>query len=163
MLIKPGQELDKYQNYWFEGIYLGSEIFGSGYQYRRLEAVLGSGNMEQVKATSSEMEGNLAAFFKDYDPIVDKEVFVALMTLYKQKVGKEYLPSFFETIENEFGRDIQKYADKLYSTSILTDQSRAESFLKDPDLQILQNDLGYQSINCITGHIFQVVGSVKNP
>jgi hypothetical protein len=142
---KDRAEMDKVQNYWFEALYLGPEIFGSGLRLRRLNAALASGNKEQIQAAAGALEGDMADFFKDYDNQVDKELFVAMLTLYKQKVSKDFLPAFYETIDKDFGKDIQKYADKVFESSILTDQIRAEAFLKNPDAQVLKDDLGFQA------------------
>jgi hypothetical protein len=54
------------------------------------------------------------------------------------------LPAFYKTIDNEFGGDVQKFADKLYESSILTDKTKAEAFLENPEVQALQADMGYQ-------------------
>jgi len=142
---KDRAEMDKVQNYWFEALYLGPEVFGSGFSYRRMQGALGSGDKAAIEATAKGMEGRVEDFFKDYNQQLDKELFVKLLTLYRDKVSKDYLPAFYETIDNEFGKDISKYADKLYSTSILTDETRAKAFLANPDAAVLENDLGYKA------------------
>ncbi|MDF1546514.1 MAG: S46 family peptidase [Bacteroidales bacterium] len=147
---KDKSEMDKVQNYWFEALYLGPEVFGSGFQLRRLQGALASGDKEAIEATAKGMEGQMDEYFKNYNVQVDKELFVSMLTLYRDKISKEYLPGFYETIDTEFGKDIQKYADKLYATSILTDQSRAKAFLANPDAATLENDLGYKAaVSCL--------------
>jgi len=139
------KEMDKVQKYWFEAHYQGPEVFATGYKLARLRNALASGNSEAIEESAKEDVLKMRAIFKDYNQQLDKELFVALMSLYRNKVAKEYLPSFFETIENEYDKDIQKFADKVYSNSILTDESKMEAFMAKPDLKTLEDDLGFQA------------------
>lgn len=140
---KERLEMNKAQNYWFEALYLGPEVVSAGLKYRRLQAMLPTGKKEQIDAAVEDLKKDLEDFFKNYNQQVDKEIFVAMLNLYRQKVKKEYLPDFYQMIDTEYGKDIQKFADKLYTTSILTDPGRAEEFLKDPNEMQLLNDLGF--------------------
>ncbi len=157
------KEMNKVQNYWFEAIYQGSELFTTGFRLRRLQSALASGNNEAIEASAKEDAESLKSFFKDYDQQVDKDVFVAMMSLYREKVAKEYLPPFFETIEKEYGNDIQKFADKVFETSILTDKDRMAAFMAKPDLQILQNDMGYKVATSSLDVYFNLQDQLKAP
>ncbi len=141
--FKDKNTLDKVQNYWFESLYLGPEIVGQGLAFRRLDAMLGKADDATIKATADALVPEMKEYFKNYVANIDKEVFVKLIGLYKNNVEKEYHPSFIETIDKDFGGDIQKFADKLYSTSILTDEKRADDFLKNPTAEKLKADLGF--------------------
>lgn len=141
--FKDKNTLNKVQKYWFEGIYLGPELVGYGLQFRKLKAVLGKVDDAAIKAATDALMPGMKKFFKNYNPNIDKEVFVKLMGLYKDNVEKEYYPAFFETVEKDFGGNFQKFADKLYATSIITDEKRAEDFLKNPSAEKLKTDLGY--------------------
>jgi len=160
---KSKDEMDKVQQYWFEALYLGSEVFGAGFGLRRLQGALGSGNKEQIDETIKGLKERMVDFFKDYNQQVDKELFVALVEHYKEKVPKGFLPTFYQTIESDFGGDVQKYADKLYSTSLLTDKTRAEAFFANPTAEALQNDIGFKaSLSCLETY-FGVMGQVDGP
>ncbi len=136
-------ELDKYQNYWFEGIYLGPEVFGFGLRFRRLEMTIQKAGADAAKGEAENLKEQIKEYFKDYDPKVDKDVFVRLVGIYRNKVAKDYYPAFFELIDNEYGGDIQKFADKLYESSFLTDETRTLEFLDNLSLETMQSDLGY--------------------
>jgi hypothetical protein len=158
---KANDELDKVQQYWFEALYLGPEIFGAGFGLRRLQGALASGNKEQVDKTVEGLKEKMDEYFKDYNQQLDKELFVALTSMYKEKVPKGYLPTLYATIDKDFEGDIQKYADKLYSTSILTDKARAEAFMGNPTDEALQSDMGYKAaISCLEIY-FGVMGQVE--
>ncbi len=154
-------KFDKYQNYWFEGIYLGPEIVGFSLRFRRLASMLGKVDEETIKAETDGLKENIKDYFKDYDAKIDKEVFVKLMTLYKANVDKEYYPAFFETVEKEFGGDFQKFADNLYTSSFLTDKQKAEDFLNNPTADKLQADLGYMIGMTSLQVYFKLIEAIK--
>jgi hypothetical protein len=160
---KENNELDVVQQYWFEALYLGPEVFGAGFGLRRLEGALGSDNKEQVDKTVEGMKERMQTYFKDYNQQVDKELFVALVGMFKEKVPAGYLPTLFTTIDSDFEGNIQKYADKLYSTSILTDKARAEAFMENPTLDVLQNDMGYKASISALETYFAVMGQIEGP
>jgi hypothetical protein len=137
-------ELDKTMQYWDETFYFGPEIIALGYKFTMLHGAFNQGDKEKIKKAVEDIKGGLEDYFKNFDVQVDKELFVAMINLYKLKVKPEYLPSFYKTIEDEYSGDVQKYADKLYENSILTDKSKAEAFLENPELETLQADMGYQ-------------------
>ena len=157
------KEMDKVQNYWFEALYSGSELFKVSLPFRRLQYALESGNLEAIDGTIKEDSESMKDFFKDYNQQVDKELFVALMSLYKEKMAKEYWPSFFETIDSEYGKDIQKFADKVFETSIFTDESRMNAFFAKPDVQILNNDMGFQIAKSALDIYFNLQDQLKAP
>jgi hypothetical protein len=137
-------EMDKVQQYWFEALYLGPEIIGAGYKLTRLHGAFFSNEKDQLKGIVADLKEDMSKFFKDYEQKIDKEVFVAMLDLFRKRVKPEQLPSFFQEIDNGFGKDIQKYADHVYANSFLTDKAKAEAFFENPDLEALTKDPGYQ-------------------
>ncbi|MBN1251963.1 MAG: S46 family peptidase [Bacteroidales bacterium] len=138
------ETFDKVENYLNESVFGGAEIFMSGYRLSRLYALLEQGEQATIDEYSKKLKESAQDFFKNYDSNIDKEVFVALMEMYKKDVPKEYYPTFFETVDKDFGGDMKKYADKLYSSSIIVDKQKAEAFLANPKKEALDNDMGYQ-------------------
>ncbi len=55
----------------------------------------------------------------EYDVPTDKEILSALMENYGKKARKEYMPAFYETVENDYGGDFSRYVDDLYAKSVL--------------------------------------------
>jgi hypothetical protein len=149
-------ELDKTMQYWDEVFYFGPEIISLGYKFTMLHGALNGKDKEKIDESVKSIKSELENYFKNFDVQVDKEIFVAMLNLYKQKIKSEYLPAFYTTIDTEFGGDVQKYADQLYSSSILTDKSRAEAFLENPDLSALQGDLGYYTTLSALGTYWDV-------
>lgn len=76
-----------------------------------------------------------------WDEALDKEVLAALMENYRKNVSKEYLPSFYQTVDNDFGGDCAAYVDHLYKKSILMKSGKKlyfnkKKFNQDPGVQL---------------------------
>lgn len=72
-----------------------------------------------------------------YDVATDKKMQVVLLKNYAAKADKKYLPDFFETINNEYAGDYQKFVDDLWNKSILMKSGK-----KLYDSKKLQKDMG---------------------
>ena len=87
-----------------------------------------------------------------WDEALDKEVLAALMKNYREHVSKEYWPSFYKTIDTEFGGDYTAYVNHLYKKSILMKNGKKlyfnkKKFNQDPGVLLgmsLQEYLGDQ-------------------
>jgi hypothetical protein len=153
------KEIDKVRNYWFEIYYFGSEMFKNTYELMLLQYYQNSANdPEAAKESLEKIKGS----YKNFDKNVDKELFVALLTIYRDKVPKNYHPDFFETIEKDYGSDIQKFADYLYENSVLTSSEKMLEFVEKPDMTSLQNDLGY-SVASMAWQTYFGFGSISAP
>ncbi|RLD62631.1 MAG: serine protease [Bacteroidetes bacterium] len=160
---KERKDADRAYNYFAEAILQGPELVMFGWRFKRFQSALESGNKEYIEIDAKELKSSLTKFFKDYNPDIDKELFVALFDLYRKKVDSEYHPAFFETVNSQFDGDFQKYADKLFESSILTNQSKLEAFLSDPKLEDLQNDMGYQASVSSVSVYFTLADKMKKP
>lgn len=54
-----------------------------------------------------------------YDVATDKEMLAVLLQNYAAKADKKYMPTFFETIANDFNGNYAKYVDYLWANSLL--------------------------------------------
>jgi len=144
MAFKDKNTLDKVDNYLNEAVFGGPEIFMSSYRLSRFYAILQQGNQEKIDEFAKKLKDAAEDFFKDYDVNIDKEVFVALMNIYKKDVPKEYHPEFFATVDKDFGGDMQKFADKLYSSSMIPNKEKADDFFANPKKETIENDLAYK-------------------
>ncbi|MBQ3878561.1 MAG: S46 family peptidase [Prevotella sp.] len=74
----------------------------------------------------------------DYD--TDREVLGTLLKNYRQQVtDPQWLPDFYQTIDQKFGGDCQAYADHLYKKSALIKKGRVY-----PNKKSFKKDLGVQ-------------------
>ena len=75
----------------------------------------------------------------DYD--TDREILGTLLKNYREKMtNQQYLPEFYQTIDQQYGGDCQAFADALYAKSKLMKKGKRlypnkKSFLKDPGVK----------------------------
>ena len=77
---------------------------------------------------------------EEWDAALDKDVQAALIDNFRQYVSAEQLPSFYTTIEKQFGGDTRKYVEWLWSTSVLMKSGKKiklseKALAKDPGYQ----------------------------
>ncbi len=140
---KENETVEKVYNYWLEALYLGPEVFKSGFKMRGIFDALSTKKKEQLKIVVENAKKGVKEFFKDYNVDLDKEMFISMLKMYKNNVPKEYYPAFYQAIDQNFGGSIEQYADKLYSTSILVNEKKMNDFLASPKVDVLINDLGF--------------------
>ena len=77
----------------------------------------------------------------EWDKATDMELLTAVLKNYRQQVtDKEYLPDFYETIDEKFHGDYQAYVNKLYNKSLLMKNGKPIYFNK----KSYKKDLGVQ-------------------
>ncbi len=130
----------KAQRYIIECLLRGTEIITLGTKAFYLEGELENENEQLIKSAAADIRESLDDFFKDYNVEVDHETFAVLLKLYKDKIGIDFHPSFFNKVERKFKGDFNKYADFVFSKSIFTDREKLEAFLSEPKLKTLRKD-----------------------
>ena len=76
---------------------------------------------------------------KEWDEATDCELLTALIRNYRQQVDSEYLPDFYQTIDQQFHGDYAAYVNALYNKSILMKSGKPIYFHKksyDKDLGV---------------------------
>lgn len=81
----------------------------------------------RLKDSLTKIAASTEAFYKNYDPATDKDLFTSLMPLYFEK-NESWIPENFETTLMEYNRDFQSWANDLYGLSMLADKSKIMSF-----------------------------------
>ncbi|MBR5138280.1 MAG: S46 family peptidase [Alistipes sp.] len=67
-------------------------------------------------------------FYKDYDAALDRKVAKRMLTIARENMAPEALPSFYaEVVDKEFGGDIAKYVDYVYNNSVFTSYEKAQA------------------------------------
>ncbi|MFC2111236.1 S46 family peptidase [Bacteroidota bacterium] len=116
---------------------------------------------ESIKKMASSATSSLEEEFKDFNLPTDKKIFAALLEMYYKNVPKKYHPFksiikydkkgeivsekkiyTFDIIEKKFGGDFNKWADYVYSKSILVDKAKLEAYLEKPSFKDLDKDPG---------------------
>lgn len=142
-LLKEGfeglQKIGPTLTYFREVFYGGIEIF------RVAQSVV---NTLNKTVDQEDKKQQIEAVYKDYTPWLDKEVAVALLRLYAQRVSPEYLPSFYQEITEKYHGDYQQYVDELFAQSHFSSQERALHLLSQP-LEVAQGDPVFRAVESI--------------
>ncbi len=140
---KENETYNKIMNYWFEGLYGGTEVISYAFGGRRFVGLLKSGNKEMIDAAMKKAKKDSDKYFKNYNAPTDKKIFVAMMKMYSKNVPKEFQLPVVADINDKFGGDYNKFADEIFSKSIFTDKGRFDAFLKNPKVETIENDWAY--------------------
>lgn len=103
------------------------------------ENILSQLNNDPVKTIAS-FKLFCTTFYKDYNVNTDKRIFASMLKLYKENVDKKFQPEIMNEIEKKYGNDFEKYADFIYSKSILTDTVKLYKLLSK-DIKTIRKKL----------------------
>jgi hypothetical protein len=96
----------------------------------------------KIDALMESVSASVEEHFKDYNKELDKELFANLFDLYAANIAANQQPEFFSMVNKKYKGDWNKFADKVYSKSILTSKESVLEFLQDPDQKKLKKDMG---------------------
>jgi hypothetical protein len=139
-----------------EGI-LGSPLLAFAGTLQPLE-----NTMVKPGASSSEIKKLVDAattyrqsFLQSENRESDRNIVAAVLQMYYTDIPKDqHPPSLFTSIRNEYGpldkaATYQKYAESIFSNTMLLDDAKWNAFVKNPDANVLQQDLAYSLVNTI--------------
>lgn len=86
------------------------------------------------------LQPSIDAFFKEYNAATDKDVFINLTNLYRQRIT-ENRPTWMADLDKKYKGDAKAYADKLFATSVFVDKARLEKFLLKPTKKAMDKDI----------------------
>ena len=127
--------------YAFEAGLIGCDISLFSFRFYRMAAGLFSEDAEEVAATQAAMTDLANGFFKEYDQATDRDLFVNLMTKFRDDIEPAYHPSFFTTVADKYKNDFNRFADKMYAKSFLVDADRCAEFIANPSQKVMDKDL----------------------
>ncbi|WP_233555500.1 S46 family peptidase [Pontibacter oryzae] len=128
---------------------LGTESLLMAYRLAPLYSTLKAGNKEATQKAVQDVQSRADAFFKDYYMPADKKVFAALMKYYSEDIAKDQQPEAFKAMVKKYNGNFEKLADFVYSNSVVVNEQKMNSFLKNPTLKALENDPAFQIVNSI--------------
>ena len=127
--------------YALEAGLIGCDISLFSFRFYRMAAGLFSEDADEVAATQAAMTDFTQGFFKEYDQATDRDLFVKLMTKFRDDIDPAYHPSFFATVADKYKNDFSRFADKMYAKSFLVDAERCAEFIANPSLKVMDKDL----------------------
>ena len=105
-----------------------------------IKEALDKKDQEKKDAELASIEAALENFYKDYSMPTDKKVAVAMISLLKESIPAEELPSFYQEIDSCFGGDINVFVEDLYSKSLYTSLDKVKAAVDAADVSALTDD-----------------------
>ena len=133
----------KYQMTCYNEILRNGLEYGTPYQVmHNLKTALQKKNKKNITKHIDELKTAYDEIHnKDYDHEVDRKVAKTLLPLYAEMVKADQLPAFYQTIQNEFKGDYNKYIDHLYDQTIFANEANFNKFINNPIVEAIDNDL----------------------
>jgi len=104
---------------------------------------------EQIDNAVSELKDESDKFFEAYDPVKDKENFIAQYKKFVAEIPVSYHPAIFKEINQNYGGSIEKFAEKMFKKSLFTDKARFAKFIQNPEAKMLDADLAFSAMKTI--------------
>jgi len=135
------------EKFYQEAFIKGSDMLKFSLRGKGWEGILKKNPTEELLEKRIESSRNVAKkFFKDYNYETDKKLFAAGLKLYKENVDPNHVSEVLVNILNEYDNDYEKLAEYVYTNSIFSTVENYDSFLSNPTIEVLQNDLVYKIV-----------------
>ncbi len=97
-------------------------------------------DQEEKDARLASIKAGLENFYKDYSMPTDKKVAMAMISLLKENIPAEELPSFYKEIDSCFGGDVNAFVENLYAESVYTSLDKVMAAVDAGDVTVLTED-----------------------
>ncbi|ANE51349.1 S46 family peptidase [Flavisolibacter tropicus] len=133
-----------------EGI-LGSPLLAFAASLQQLEAAMVKPGTSQadIKKALDAANSSRKSFLAAHNRTSDQNIVAAVLQMYYNDVPKEQQPiGLYNAIKNEYGAldkasTYQKYAEAIFSQTMLLDNNKWDAFMRNPDATVLQQDLAF--------------------
>jgi len=140
---------NSYQDLYLVNIYTSEVFFSTGAEAVGLAGRFGRAvelASEKSSGLDKELErvkGYASGFFRNYDPSVDKKLFVAVMDLYGKNIAPEWQAPAYKALYASCRGDFGSVVDELFAKSLFTDEGRVNTLLNGLDARKVSKDPFY--------------------
>ena len=147
---------DAWRPYAMQRMYINEGIFGSpllafAASLQSLETALTKPGVstDAIKKAAAAADQARKNFIQNENKASDKNIVGAVLQMYYNDIPKDQQPQgLYEAIRNEYGAldktsTYQKYADAIFKNTMIFDDNKWNSFIKNLDANTLQQDLAY--------------------
>jgi len=102
---------------------------------------------QDLVKSAEKLKAAAKAFFKDYQPNIDKRVAAEILSMISKGMDPSFKPEYFTSIEKKQQGNWKEYVDNLYAVSVFADSARLLSLLSSPGvkkMRKLASDPAYQ-------------------
>ena len=112
----------------------GAEVFNLARNIKVLvEMIINKEDPEKIEQIRNYILDESSEFYKDYNLDIDKQLFVAVMNLYGERVESKWLIPEYTQLKNSCKGNFKALADKIFAKSVYTDENSFKAFVKDFD------------------------------
>lgn len=145
------------RQYLIEGIF-GSPLLAYASSLQQVEAVLvrSGSKQDEIKRAIDAASTSRQAFLKDENRASDQNIVALVLQLYYTDIPQDQHPQgFYTVVRNEYGdlskaATYQKYAEAIFRNTMIFDDAKWNSFVRNPDVNALQQDLAYNVASTFT-------------
>lgn len=105
------------ETYYFEGL-MGVEIISFA---KNVKKIVQAKNEEDIKINLKNFYSSIEGFYKNYNQIIDKNIFEKLIREFMQNVDEKYIPPTLLYLKKKYKNNWKKCAVRIYEQSFLTD------------------------------------------
>jgi hypothetical protein len=136
----------------------GAEFMGFAAEMgEAIKQILAETDEAKRKEGLASLNGDIEAFFKEYDAVTDQVVFVNLTNLYRERITADR-PTWHAMLDSKYKGNASAYASKLFETSIFTDKARLMAFLNKPSAKAIDKDLAFITASSANEHAMKFRG-----
>lgn len=110
---------------------------------------------EKLKRYTEALQALGDAHFKDYNAEVDQALLASTLEIYNMNISDDQKPEFFAKVNKKFKGDYDKFAAKVFESSLAGSQENFNKFMEDIDDDVLEDDwavvMGNQFIKIYRG------------
>jgi uncharacterized protein YaaR (DUF327 family) len=110
---------------------LGIEIIKYANSYSNLVSISSSKDIdkEKIDKTVERLKNSASSYFKDYQPVIDKEVFTVLFKSYFEKINNKDIPEKVLKMAEKHNNNFRLLANEVFKKSIFASKERVMEFL----------------------------------
>jgi hypothetical protein len=149
--------LNKAYTYIIEGVF-GVEVlrFANGYSSLVKASADKTKTSEEIAKTVTQLKTSAQAFYKNYNPAVDQQLFTALMGTYLSSCSPDYQAAVVRSGSAKYQGDASRWAAELYSTTLFADSTKLYHFLAGfsrKDAKKISKDQAFQLITGVYAYV----------
>ena len=140
-LYQQNKDIELARNYFIEIFYLNNDLLKRAFSLYNLKHAYKNQGKEAFNELQKKYTDRLAGSFKNYNAVVDKDIFIALMNLYAKNMPEKYKNSIFK-----YNKLMPFLAMNIYDNSVLNDPKALKKLLKkNPKkfIKMIDEDPGY--------------------
>ena len=154
-------------------VFSGAEAIGFSRSLRNLADLYEKNSSEDaIKSAKTNILASSKGFFKNFNKVTDKKLFVTVMTMYGENLDPKWQAPEYIKFRNLCKGNFQSVVDKLYDQTVFADEAKYDAFvtsfnksslakLKKDQFYILANNANEFIANNVRGELARINGEIQ--